>query len=396
MRSINKLSVVKIGRLSQPGMYSDGDGLYVRVAPGGSKQWIHRFTLEGRERHMGLGGIRDVGLAEARERVREARRLLREGIDPVDHRQQRIAEARAAKTSAMTFGQAVEGYLAAHQGRWRNSKHRAQWRSTLTTHAASLRPLPLPAIDTQNVVAALTPIWSTTPETASRTRGRIEAVLAWAIAQGLRAGPNPARWKQHLDRLLPSRASLGSVKHHKAMPYQETPAFMARLADQPWVSHKALGFLILTAARTGEVLGARWQEFDLDARLWTVPAERMKARRLHRVPLSDPALDLINGLPRFAGTDLIFPGMRDGRPLSNMALLELMRGQGLLYVPHGFRASFKSWATDKTPHAREAIEMALAHNVGDAVERAYMRTDMFEKRQALMRDWADFCCSRKD
>jgi integrase len=343
---------------------------------------------------MGLGGIRDVSLAEARERVREARRLLREGIDPVEHRRQRRSNARAAKAREMTFGQAVEGYLAAHQGRWRNSKHRAQWRSTLTTHAASLGPLPLPAIDTQDVVAALTPIWSTTPETASRTRGRIEAVLAWAIAQDLRPGPNPARWKQHLDRLLPSRAGL--VQHHRAMPYEEVPAFMARLADQPWVSHEALRFLILTAARTGEVLGAKWQEFDLEARLWNVPAERMKARRMHRVPLSNPAFDLLNGLPRFAGADLLFPGIRDGRSLSNMALLELMRGLGLLYVPHGFRASFKSWATDKTAHAREAIEMAPAHNVGDAVERAYMRTDMFEKRQALMRDWASFCCSRNN
>jgi integrase len=295
----------------------------------------------------------------------------------------------------MTFSQAVDRYLAAHQGKWRNTKHCAQWYSTLTDHAASLGPMPVSAIDTQDVEAVLKPIWFTIPETASRTRGRIEAVLAWAIAQGLRPAPNPARWKQHLDRLLPSRASLGTVKHHKAMPYGEVPAFLAQLATQSFVSYRALRLLILTAARTGEVIGARRHEFDLEARLWTVPAERMKARRTHRVPLSDPVLELLNEPPHLADTDLLFPGLRDGRPLSNMALLQVMRGMGLDCVPHGFRASFKSWATDKTAHAREAIEMALAHNVGDAVERAYMRTDMFEKRQALMRDWGDFCCSDK-
>ena len=392
MRSINKLSTARVAKLCQPGMYSDGDGLYLRVASGGSKQWVYRFDLKGRERRMGLGGIRDVGLAEARELVREGRQLLRDGVDPVEHRRQRKAKAHS---SAMTFGEAVDRYLAAHQGKWRNAKHRDQWRSTLTNCAASLGPMPLPAIDTQDVEAALKAIWFTIPETASRTRGRIEAVLAWAIAQGLRPAPNPARWKQHLDRLLPSRASLGTVKHHKAMPYREVPALLAQLATQCFVSYRALRFLILTAARTGEVIGARWQEFDLEERLWNVPAERMKARRLHRVPLSDSALELLRELPPFAETDLLFPGLRDGRPLSNMALLQVMRGMGLAYVPHGFRASFKSWATDKTTHAREAIEMALAHNVGDAVERAYMRTDMFEKRQVLMRDWADFCCSHK-
>jgi integrase len=389
MRSINKLSAAKVARLCQPGVYSDGDGLYLRVAPGGSKQWIFRFDFEGRERRMGLGGIRDIGLAEARDLVREGRRLLRGGVDPVEHRRQRKAKVRA---SAMTFGEAVDRYLAAHQGKWRNAKHRAQWRSTLTNYAASLWPMPLSAIDTQDVEAVLKLIWFTIPETASRLRGRIEAVLAWAIAQGLRPAPNPARWKQHLDRLLPSRTSLGTVKHHKAMPYREVPAFFAEVTTQSFVSYRALRLLVLTAARTGEVIGARWEEFDLEARLWTVPAERMKARRSHRVPLSDPVLELLNELHAFADTDLLFPGVRDGRPLSNMALLQVMRGMGLGYVPHGFRASFKSWATDKTTHAREAIEMALAHNVGDAVERAYMRTDMFEKRQTLMRDWANFCC----
>jgi integrase len=389
MRAINKLSAAKIAKLSKPGMYSDGDGLYLRVAPGGSKQWMFRYAL-GRERQMGLGSLRDVSLAEARVLAREARRVLREGRDPLEDRRQKALEARTAKAKAMTFGQAVDGYHTAHQSKWTNPKHRAQVRSTLTTHAASLHPLPLTAIDTHHVLAALKPIWSKTPETARRTRGRIEAVLAWGIAQGLRPEPNPARWKGHLDQLLPSRAGVGPVKHHRAMPYDQIPAFAARLAGQQWASHTALRFLILTAARTGEVRGARWQEFDLQARLWSVPAERMKARRVHRVPLSEPALELINGLQPFAGTDLVFPGARDGQPLSDMALLEVMRGLQLDYVPHGFRASFKSWATDKTAHAREAIEMALAHRVGDAVERAYMRTDMLEKRHELMRDWGNF------
>ncbi len=255
-----------------------------------------------------------------------------------------------------------------------------------------LGDMPLPAIDTAAVVAVLSPIWTKKPETASRVRGRIESVLAWGIAQGLRPGPNPATWRKHLDRLLPPRARLGAVRHHPALPYAELPAFMAELVTREGVSALALRFLILTAARTGEVIGARWTEIDASNGLWTIPGARMKAGRDHRVPLSREALDVLEQAPRVHGCPFVFPGAVDGRPLSNMALLEMMRELRPGYVPHGFRATFKSWATETTTHAREAIELALAHRVGDAVERAYLRGDLFGKRRALMDDWGEFAC----
>ena len=389
MRHINKLSPSKIAALEKPGLYGDGSGLWLRIAPGGSRQWVLRYQLGGRPRSMGLGSLHDYSLGEARARARAARKLALDGIDPIKDRSQRRAEV----ALALKFTQAVNLYLAAYETSWSNEKHRAQWRSTLTTYALpELGQLLLADIDTPAVMRVLSPIWGKKPETASRLRGRIEQVLAWGIAQRLRDGPNPATWKNHLSKLLPPRARLAAVRHHPAMPYAELPNFMAQLGSHPGVSSMALRFLILTAARTCETIGATWDEIDKDARLWSVPANRMKGRRPHRVPLSDAVLAVLDALPRIVGCPYLFPGARIGRPLSNMACLELMRQLRRGYVPHGFRASFKSWATETTTHAREAIELALAHRVGDAVERAYMRGDMFEKRRALMDDWAWFCC----
>ena len=341
---------------------------------------------------MGLGSLADYTLAEARARARVARKLALDGVDPIEDRRRRRVEA----TQALKFGQAVDLYLAAHEASWRNGKHRAQWRSTLTTYAfPELGVLSVGDVDTPAVLRVLLPIWGAKPETASRLRGRIEAVLAWAIAKGLRNGPNPATWKGLLAKVLPPRARLAAVRHHPALPYAELPVFMAWLRLHSGTSALALRFLILTASRTGEVIGATWNEIDKDAAVWTVPGDRMKAGKQHRVPLSDAALAALNLVPRVVGCAYVFPGARDGRGLSNMALLELMRDMRPGYVPHGFRSSFKDWATETTTHAREAIELALAHQVGDAVERAYLRGDLFAKRRALMDDWASFCCGAK-
>jgi integrase len=392
MRHINKLSPSKIAALNQPGAYGDGSGLWLRIAPGGSRQWVLRYQLHGRARWMGLGSLADYTLAEARARARVARKLALDGVDPIEDRRRRRVEA----TQALKFGQVVDLYLAAHEASWRNGKHRAQWRSTLTTYAfPELSALPVGDVDTPAVMRVLSPIWGAKPETASRLRGRIEAVLAWAIAGGLRGGPNPATWKGLLAKLLPPRARLAAVRHHPALPYAELPAFIARLRLHSGTSALALRFLILTACRTGEVIGATWNEIDKDAAVWTVPGDRMKAGKQHRVPLSDAALAALNLVPRIVGCAYVFPGARDGRGLSNMALLALMRDMRPGYVPHGFRSSFKDWATETTMHAREAIELALAHQVGDAVERAYLRGDLFAKRRALMDDWASFCCEAK-
>jgi integrase len=339
---------------------------------------------------MGLGSLHDYSLGEARARARAARKLALDGVDPIEDRRQRRTDA----ATALKFGQAVDLYLAAHEASWRSEKHRAQWRATLATYAVpELGHLALGDIETAAVLRVLSPIWGTKPETASRVRGRIEAVLAWGIALGMRDGPNPAVWKNHLSKLLPPRARLAAVRHHPAMPYPELPRFMTELTAHPVVSAMALRFLILTTARTGEAIGATWDEVDEVARVWTVPGSRMKSGRPHRVPLSDAALAVLKALPRIQDCPFLFPGARVGRPLSNMACLELMRELRPDFVPHGFRASFKSWATETTTHAREAIELALAHRVGDAVERAYMRGDMFAKRCALMDDWAQFCVS---
>lgn len=392
MTARNRLSVQRINKLASPGRYCDGGGLWLQVKPGGTKSWLLRYMHRGRARAMGLGPAELIGLADARERAREARRLLLDGIDPIDRRRQERQTRQLEATKATTFADAVERYLLSHERSWRNDKHRAQWRATLSTYALpEIGKLPLGDIDTPLVLKILSPIWSVKPETASRLRGRIEAVLAWGIAQGLRAGPNPAMWKNHLSKLLPPRARMATVQHHAALPYVELPAFMAGLRAHIGLSAAALRFTILTAARTGEAINARWSEIDLAARLWTIPPKRMKAGRQHRVPISDAALEVLATLPRMADCDYVFPGARTGKPLSNMAMLQLMRELRPGYVPHGFRSSFKDWATEATGHPREAIELALAHRVGDAVEQAYMRGDLFEKRRALMSDWAIFC-----
>jgi integrase len=390
MREAKKLSAIAVAKLTKPGRYAVGDGAYLQIAAGGTKAWIFRYQRDGKARHMGLGPVSLISLAEAREKARNARRALLEGNDPLELKRQTRARQRLEVAKGMSFKDCAERMISSHEAAWKNPKHRAQWRSTLATYVyRTYGDLPVAAIDTGLVLKALEPIWAAKPETAGRVRGRIEAVLDWAKARGYRDGENPARWRGHLDKLLPNRRKVRSVRNHPAMPYSELPVFMAELRNRKSVSARALEFAILTAARTGEVIGAKLSEIDLDNAVWTVPADRMKVGKEHRVPLSPRAVEIVRELPRDG--DYVFSGGRAGKPLSNMALLELMRGMRPEFVPHGFRSTFRDWAAERTNHPSEVVEQALAHAIESKVEAAYRRGDLFEKRRQLMADWASYC-----
>lgn len=391
-RTLHRLSPRRVVTVAARGFYADGGGLYLQVAKGGSKSWVFRFKVDGRDHWHGLGSARAIGLAEARERAAECRRLRAYDVDPIAKRLSERAARRVEAASALTFKAAAERFVAAHRAVWRSEKHAGQWETTLATYAYPVfGDLPVAAVDTGLVLRALEPIWTSKPETASRLRQRIERVLSWATARGYRKGENPARWRGHLDQTLPARAKMKPVAHHAALPFQELPAFMAALGAQAGLAARALAFAILTAARTGEVLGATWAEIDLDTMVWTVPAERMKSGREHRVPLSDRALAIVLAARDMTVSEFVFPGGRRGRPLSNMALLMVLRRMGRPdLTAHGFRSTFRDWAAETTSHPSEVVEMALAHAMGDKVEAAYRRGDLFAKRRALIDEWAAF------
>lgn len=401
MGKLTTKGVEKLIRDGKPGATADDAGLYLKVKGPGAASWQFRFQLAGARRAMGLGPCASVGLAEARQLAADARKLVAEGIDPLEARNARLARKAAAagavpakaRTRPKTFREHAAAYIEAHRASWRNAKHAQQWENTLTTYAYPTIGDKAPnQITTEDMLAILSPIWTTKAETASRVRNRIELVLDAAAALGAMKGPNPARWRGHLDKLLPKRAK-ASKSHHTAMSYAELPEFFAKLGARSDNSSRALQLLILTAARTSEVLLAKWPEFDFDAGVWNIPGERMKSGRPHRVPLSPHMLDVLNTLPRDE-SDYLFPGARKGRPLSNMAMLQLMRGMNLEAVPHGFRSTFRDWAAEETHYAREVCEMALAHVIGDQTEAAYRRGDLLEKRRQLMNDWGAYCVSK--
>lgn len=374
---MGKLTARQVQTLG-PGYHADGDGLYLQVTKSGARSWILRYQLAGRRREMGLGPIALFGLADARQRAAQHRRLLADGVDP-------IAARRAAReTTGRTWGQAVDDFIAAHEPGWKGPAQAAQWRQTLRDHGPA-PDLPVTAIDTALVVGLLRKLWTTRTETATRLRGRIERVWDAERVAGTVAGENPARWRGHLDKLLPRPSKVARVVHHRAMPYADVPAFLARLGERDAASRRALRFTILTAARTGEVTGAGWDEFDLEAGLWVIPAERMKAGREHVVPLVPAALALLATLPRDK------PPFR----LSENAMLYLVqkpppKGYGLPYTVHGFRSSFRDWAAETTAHPAEVVEMALAHTIPNKVEAAYRRGNLLAKRRELMDDWAAY------
>jgi integrase len=394
MRGAERLTAVKVAKLRAAGRYGDGRGLWLHIGPSGSKSWVLRYMRDGRAREMGLGPLDLVSLADARQRAREARRVLLDGRDPIDAKHEQRAQRRLDEARSMTFSTCAARYIAGHEAGWRNAKHRGQWQATLTTYAYPVfAELPVAAVDTGMVLKVLEPIWTLKPETAGRVRGRIERVLDWATARGYRHGDNPARWRGHLDKLLPARAKVRKVAHHAALPYVELPAFMGELRIKKSISARALEFTILTACRTGEVIGATWGEIDLDARTWTLPAWRMKAEKELRVPLGGRAVEILKSLQREAGNPHVFIGGRRGAPLSNMAMLELMKGLRPGYVPHGFRSTFRDWAAERTNYPNHVVEKALAHVVADKVEAAYRRGDLFEKRRRLMNEWGRYCAS---
>ena len=388
-RKIEVLTALAVSRKTKPGLYRDGGNLYLHITKAGVKSWVFRFMLGGKAREMGLGPLHTVTLADARAKAAEARKLLLDGVDPIETRNATRIAANVVAAKSYTFDHCSEAYIASHRAGWRNAKHADQWENTLKSYASpTFGALPVQAVDTALVMKALEPIWTKKAETATRVRGRIEAILDWATVRGFRAGENPARWKGHLDKLLPKRSKVATIEHHPALPYDRMGAFMADLRKEHGVGARALEFAILTAARTGEVIGAQWGEIDLQAAVWTVPPSRMKASKEHRVPLSSRAMEIINELRKTRQGEYVFPGGRRGKPLSNMAMLAtLKRMERTDLTAHGFRSTFRDWAAEQTNYPREVAEMALAHTVGDKVEAAYRRGDLFEKRRRLMDEW---------
>ena len=387
-----KLTALGVARLKTPGLYGDGGGLWLQVSGQGGKSWVYRYTLGKKSREMGLGSANTFTLAEARDKALACRKLCYDGIDPIEMRRGRRQDEAVEAAKAITFSACAASYIDSHRAGWRNAKHAAQWTATLETYAYPMfGSLPVQAVDTNLVMQALEPIWAVKPETATRVRGRIESILDWATTRGYRRGENPARWKGHLQNLLPARSKVQRVEYHAALPFRDVPAFMIDLACRDAVAARALEFAILTAARTGEVIGATWAEIDLEARTWTAPAERMKGGREHRVPLSEPAVAILERILSL-GDGYVFPGARRGKPMSQMGMLMLLRRMGREDITaHGFRSSFRDWASETTDFPSEVVEMALAHTVESKVERAYRRGDLFEKRRELMSVWAVHC-----
>lgn len=401
MARTGKLSAVAVTKAKGPAVLHDGGGLYLRVSGTGAKSWVFRFQLDGTRRDMGLGPYPDISLAEAREKAMAHRRQRHDGTDPLEARRARRQAERAAVAKGWTFREVAEEFIGRNEAGWRNAKHRQQWRNTLVTYVhPTLGELPVAAIDTGLVVQVLDPIWATKPETASRIRGRIEAVLDAATVRGYREGPNPAQWKGNLAHILPARTRVQKVAHHAALPFDEMPEFLAALRNRRGMATRALEFAIFTAARTAEVLGATWDEIDLGAKVWTIPAQRMKAGREHRVPLADAAVTVLDKVwPMALMTDgkpapaaPVFPGLRRAFPMSNMTMLMLLRRMKRDdLTAHGFRSTFSDWAAERTAYPREVVEMALAHTIGNKAEAAYRRGDLIEKRRKLMEAWANFC-----
>ena len=387
-REINRLAALTVKTLTKPRRHADGGGLYLSISSEGRRRWVFLFTWNGKLREAGLGSANKGGLSlkAARDKAAEGRALVANGVDPIAHWSKPEAEA------VPTFGAMADSYIESHKGGWRNEKHAAQWTMTLTTYCEAIRKLPVDRIDTDAVLSVLKPLWSRAPETASRLRGRIEAVLDAAKAKGHigRNEANPAHWRGHLDKLLPKPKKLARG-HHAAMPYADVPAFLAETRRREATAARALEFCILTATRSSETLHARWSEIDLDAKIWTLPADRMKAGREHRVPLCARAVAILKGMKEGTEGEYVFPGQRPKRPLSGMALDMFLRRAKSEFTTHGFRSSFRDWAGNETNFPRELAEHALAHVLGDKAEQAYRRGDALEKRRAMMSAWAAHC-----
>jgi integrase len=403
-----RLSALRVSSKLPTGMHADGKGLYLHVSTAGAKSWIFRYMFRGAAREMGLGSLSTLPLAAARaERDKYRNQLKMERKDPLEARKAQAAQEALEQAKSITFKEAAEQYINSQRAGWKNAKHAAQWPNTLAAYAyPTLGQLSVQAIDTALVCKVLEQtvaaernypagsLWTARPETANRLRGRIEVILDWAKSRGLRDGENPARWRGHLEFQFPARSKVRAIEHHAALPYAELPAFLVKLREQEGLAARALEFTILTAARTGETIGATWSEFNLADKIWTVPGARMKARKEHRVPLSGRALAILRGAAAIetSAEAFVFGGRKRGKAMSNMAMLALLGRMGCADLTvHGFRSAFRDWAAERTNFPSEVVEMALAHAVGDKVEAAYRRGDLFEKRRRLMAEWATFC-----
>lgn len=394
-RTLNKLSARKVSSLKTPGYHSDGGGLYLQVSSTLSKSWIFKFVRDKKATEVGLGSLVDVSLEHARDKAADYRKLLKQGINPLAEKRKVERDLQLSVAKAMTFADCAEAYIEVNRHGWKNPKHAQQWTNTLMQYAYPVfGKLPVAEIDTPQVVKCLEPIWTGKNETASRLRGRIETVLDWATVTKYREGENPARWRGHLDKILPKPSKVQKIEHHAALPYTEIALFMAKLKSQSGVAAKCLEFTILTATRTNESIGATWDEIDLSNKTWTIPGERMKAGRAHRIPLSERVVHILLEMQQVKINDFIFPGTKKG--LSNMAMLQLLKRMGDVgFTVHGFRSSFRDWAAETTSYPSEVVEMALAHTIKNQAEAAYRRGDLMEKRSQLMTDWQVFCATLK-
>jgi integrase len=408
-RTLSKLTAKEVEKKTAPGLYGDGGGLTLQITKAGVKSWLYRYMIKGKAYGMGLGPAHTITLIEAREKAAAARKLVIEGINPLEAKRQRQLDAEMIKARLMTFDQCANAYIEAHRASWKNAKHADQWTNTITTYVSPLiGSMPVEQIDTALVVKVLAQpddkgqqFWQVKNETATRVRGRVESILGWATTSGFRSGDNPARWKGHLENLLATISRAQRIKNHPSLEWTRMGAFVHDLRQRDGIASRAVEFAILTASRSGEVRGACWSEIDLAAKVWTIPASRMKAKREHEVPLSDAAIALLRRISRSDSTDLIFPGTK-GQALSDMSLTAVIRRMngeapkwtakdGNTITMHGFRSTFRMWAAESTNYPREVAEHALAHQLPDAVERAYQRGTQFTKRAAMMGEWAKFC-----
>ncbi len=388
-----KLTATGVSKQTKPGRFADGGGLYLLVKPDGRKTWVFRWRdrITGKLRDKGLGtyGKRDVTLSKARDKAGECREQVRDNLDPIEVKRQSRLDAKLAHAKQLTFGDCVNRYVDTHKAGWKNPKHATEWPSSLNRYASKLTDLPVAAIDTGLVMQCIEPQWATKTETMTRVRQRIEAVLAWATVRSYRTGDNPAQWRNHLDKLLPPPNKLKNVQHLAALPYTEVGAFMAQIRTKDSLAAKALELQILTATRPGEVVGATWDEIDLQAKVWTIPKGRMKADKEHEIPLSPQAVKLLKKLPRV--TDFVFPGAKLDKGMTTAAAMKLIKELHPGITAHGFRSTFREWSGDQTSYPREVIEHALSHQLKDKAEAAYYRKSQFPKRVKLMEAWATYC-----